>query len=80
VITRLDDLEFVTGEGPCLEAYWNHAPVLEPDLAAGSATARWPWYAPEATAIGAGAVFAFPIQVGAIVFGVFWLYRHTRGL
>jgi len=79
VITRLDDLEFVTGEGACLEAYWNHSPVLVPDLAGGAATERWPWYAPEAAAIGAGAVFAFPIQVGGMVFGVFWLYRHARG-
>ena len=79
VITRLDDLEFVTGEGPCLQAYWNHAPVLEPDLAGAAATARWPWFAPEAAAIGAGAVFAFPLHVGDMVFGVLWLYRRARG-
>ena len=79
VIARLDDLEFVTGEGPCLEAYWNYRPVLEPDLASGSATARWPWFAPEAVAIGASAVFAFPLHTGDVEFGVFWLFRRTPG-
>lgn len=77
VIARLDDLEFVTGEGPCLEAFWNHRPVLEPDLGGGWATTRWPWFAPEAVAIGAGAVFAFPLHAGDIEFGVFWLFRRA---
>lgn len=79
VIARLDDLEFVSGEGPCLEAYWNHCLVLEPDLAGGAATARWPWFAPEAVAVNARAVFAFPLQAGQVQFGVFWLYRRAAG-
>ena len=79
VIDRLDDLEFITGEGPCRQAYGDCCPVLEPDLAGAAATARWPWFAPEAAAIGAGAIFAFPLQVGRIVFGVLWLYREIRG-
>ena len=79
VIARLFDLEFVTGEGPCLEIYRNQRPVLEPDLAGGSATARWPWFAPEAVAVGAAAVFAFPLRAGGVVFGVFWLFRRVAG-
>jgi GAF domain-containing protein len=79
VIAQLDDLEFVTGEGPCLEAYRTDAPVQEPDLAGTSATARWPWFAPEAAASGVRAVFAFPLQAGAVRFGVFWLYRRAPG-
>ena len=53
--------------------------MLEPDLAGPGAAARWPWFAPEAAAIGAGAVFAFPLQVGRMVFGVLWFYRRARG-
>jgi hypothetical protein len=33
MIAQLDDLEFVTGEGPCLEAFRTDVPVVEPDLA-----------------------------------------------
>lgn len=79
VIARLDDLEFVTGEGPCLQAYWHRCPVSEPDLTGQGAAARWPWFAPEAAAIGAGAIFAFPLHAGPMVFGVLWLYRRARG-
>ena len=79
VIARLDDLEFVTGEGPCLAAYGDHSPVLEPDLGGAAAAARWPWFTREAADTGAGAVFAFPLQIGAMVFGVIWFYRRARG-
>ena len=79
MIAQLDDLEFVTAEGPCLQAYRTDVPVLEPDLAGASATARWPWFAPEAVASGARAVFAFPLRAGAVRFGVFWLYRRAPG-
>ena len=79
VMARLDDLEFVTGEGPCLDAYWSRSPVLEPDLTGPGAAARWPWFAPEASVIGAGAAFAFPLQVDRMVFGVLSFYRRCRG-
>ena len=80
VSARLDDLEFVTGEGPCLQAYWNRSPVLEPDMTSPGAAARWPWFAPEAAVLGAGAVFAFPLQVDRMVFGVLSFYCRARGV
>lgn len=79
IIERLDDLQFVIGEGPCLDAYRERFPVVEPDLTGDAASTRWPGFAREATAVGAGAVFAFPLQVGAVPFGVLELYRRQPG-
>lgn len=77
IIARLDDLQLVLGEGPCQDAYRFRAPVLEPDLMAAAAVDRWPMFGREAFAAGAAAVFAFPLQVGAVPFGVLELYRRT---
>ena len=79
VIARLDDLQFVVGEGPCQDAYRLRAPMLEPDLASPAAVRRWPVFGREATAAGAAAVFAFPLQAGAVPFGVLELYRSVPG-
>ena len=46
-----------------------------PDLAA---AARWPGYGPAAHASGAGAVFVFPLQVGAARFGLLTLFADQR--
>ncbi len=79
VIVRLDDLQFVLGEGPCLDAYRHRFPVMAADLGSSQSAERWPGYAREATSAGAAAVFAFPLQVGAIPFGILELYRRTAG-
>jgi hypothetical protein len=79
VIARLDDLQFVLGEGPCQDAYRLRTPVFEPDLTSAAAMARWPMFGREAFAAGAAAVFAFPLQIGAIPFGVLELYRTQAG-
>jgi hypothetical protein len=79
VIARLDDLQFVLGEGPCQDAYRLRAPVLEPDLTSPAAVQRWPVFGREAYAAGAAAVFAFPLQVGAVPFGVLEVYRAKPG-
>jgi hypothetical protein len=78
VSQTLEELQFALGEGPCIDAFtWRRA-VLEPDLGNG-ATARWLAYAPAAQAQGVGAVFAFPLQVGAARLGVMDVYRHRPG-
>ncbi len=79
IIRRLDDLQFVLGEGPCLDAYSYRFPVFEPQLRAEQAADRWPGFAREATQLGAAAVFAFPLQVGAVPFGVLEMYRVAPG-
>lgn len=62
-------LEFDLGEGPARDAFARGSPVLVPELD-GARDATWPGYAPAARAAGIGAVYAFPLQVGAARFGV----------
>lgn len=74
----MEDLQFTLGEGPCLDASRGGSPVLQPDLA-GTATTRWPGFGPAVLDAGLAAIFAFPLQVGAIRMGVLDLYRDTAG-
>lgn len=74
----MEELQFTLGEGPCLDASLARRPVLQPDLAS-TAAARWPGFGPEALKEGIAAIFAFPLQVGAIRIGILDLYRDTAG-
>jgi hypothetical protein len=74
---RLEELQFTTGEGPGAEDFRLGTPVLIPDLA--DAAARWPGFVSAAVAAGAGAMFALPLQAGAIRVGVLTLYRAKPG-
>jgi hypothetical protein len=74
---RLDELLLTTGEGPGAEDFRYGSPMLVPDLE--SVTARWPGFAPAALETGARALFAFPLQAGAIRVGVLSLYRVLPG-
>ena len=42
---RIEELQFVLGEGPCVDAFTGRHPVLVADLADGVAS-RWPGFAP----------------------------------
>jgi hypothetical protein len=53
--------------------------LLDDLLAMTDATRRWPAFAKEAQASGVRAVFAFPVQVGAIALGTLDLYRSEPG-
>jgi hypothetical protein len=74
----IEELQYTLGEGPCVDAYREDRPVLEPDLASQSAS-RWLAFAPPAVAAGARAVFGFPLQVGAVRLGALNLYRDQPG-
>jgi hypothetical protein len=74
----VEELQFTTGEGPCHEAFQARRPVLTPDLGA-VARGRWPGYASAAQASGVGAVFAFPLNVGAVSFGVLDVFTDRPG-
>ncbi|MFL6073833.1 MAG: GAF and ANTAR domain-containing protein [Mycobacteriales bacterium] len=78
VASELEELVFTLGEGPCVDARVG-GPVLTADLAAPDCLARWPVFAPAAVQAGARAVFALPLQVGAIRLGVLDLYRAEPG-
>ena len=74
----LEELQFVLGEGPCIDAFDGRRPVLVSDLADG-AVRRWPFYARAAYDGGVRAVFAFPLQVGAARLGVLDVFRARPG-
>ncbi|MEV8378796.1 GAF and ANTAR domain-containing protein [Kribbella sp. NPDC056861] len=73
----MENLQQSLGEGPWLTAFHDQRPVLEHDRA--GAGAHWPGFAPAATESGIAAVFAFPLQAGAVRLGVLDLYRNTPG-
>jgi hypothetical protein len=74
----VDELQFTTGEGPCHEAFASRRPVLTPDLRS-VGQGRWPGYSSAALESGVGAVFAFPLHVGAVVLGVLDVYAEQPG-
>src|SRR5215212_1672329 len=76
----LEDLQFTLNEGACMEAAATGAPVSVPDLATGVEARRWPVFAAAlAEQAEVGALFALPLQWGAINLGVLDLYRRTAG-
>jgi hypothetical protein len=74
----LMDLEMTLHEGPTVDVGRSGRMVGEAHLAHPLGM-RWPLYAPEALAIGAHAVFGFPVQVGAVRFGALSLFRLSPG-
>jgi hypothetical protein len=74
----IEELQFTFGEGPCVDAFRNDAPVLEPDLVNPENT-RWVAFSGPAIEAGARAVFGFPLQVGAVRLGALNLYRNYSG-
>lgn len=75
---RIEEMQFVLGEGPCIDAFDSRRPVLVPELT-DEAAARWPMYGPAAHASGVRAVFAFPLQMGAARLGVMDVFRDRAG-
>ena len=75
----LAELQLTLGEGPGPDAAASGGPVLASDLGEVGAIRRWPVFAPAACQAGAAAIFAFPLQVGAIRAGVMGLYRERPG-
>jgi GAF domain-containing protein len=76
----LEDLQFTLNEGACMQAAHTGRPVFVPDLLDDPNTARWPAFAAavaEQTLV--RALFALPLQWGAVNLGVLDLYRATPG-
>lgn len=74
----VEELQFSLGEGPCIESSQSRRPVLLPDLTR-LASQRWPAFTAGALGAGVAAIFAFPLQVGAISVGVMDMYRDVVG-
>lgn len=78
VSAQLDDLQFTLGEGPTVDVAASGELVLEPDLAQ-VPWQRWPVFTPAALELGVLAVFAVPLQIGAIRLGVLLAHRDACG-
>lgn len=75
---RLEELQILCGEGPCIDSLELGHPILVEDLE-DSVWGDWTGYAPSAQAAGVRAVFAFPIQIGAAQLGALDVYRQNPG-
>ena len=80
VSEQLAELELTLGEGPCTDVFASGGPTLASDLGEMETARRWPVFTPAARQAGAGAIFAFPLRIGAIRAGVMGLYRERPGL
>ena len=82
---KVEEAQFGVGEGPTRDAFTARRPVLVSELDV-VGVRRWPAWAPAALAAGVRAVYAFPLHVGASIFGVLTAYvgagprLHARGL
>ncbi|MDG4857973.1 GAF and ANTAR domain-containing protein [Streptomyces sp. T-3] len=74
---QLEELQLTLGEGPCVDAFTGQSAVLTPDLRNGELQEHWPVFTDAALKAGARAVFAFPLQIGAIIPGVLDLYADA---
>lgn len=79
VAGELEDWQLALGQGPCMDAFTGGGPVLAAHLDSPDCRARWPVFTPAALGSGARAVFALPLQIGAIRLGVLDLYRAVPG-
>jgi len=77
VSSLIEELQFMLGEGPCIDAYNLEVPIAEPDLA--DPTSRWLGFTPPVFKAGVRALFAFPLRVGAVRIGSLDLYRDHSG-
>jgi hypothetical protein len=74
--SRLDELQFDLGEGPSVDAFRTATLVTVPDLAA---AIRWPAFLESAAVLAVGAIFAFPLMLGAASTGTVTCYRTAPG-
>jgi hypothetical protein len=79
ITEELEELQFLLGQGPHMDAVAGHGPVLVADLAGSDAYHRWPVFAPAAVERGVRAVFSFPVAAGAALIGVLDVYRRSPG-
>lgn len=79
VSARIEDLQVLLGQGPCVDAVATGAPVLVADIGEPAVAARWPAFTPAVAAIGVRASFALPLAVGGVRIGAMDLYRDDVG-
>jgi transcriptional regulator with GAF, ATPase, and Fis domain len=70
----VDEIQTETGQGPCLDAAYEHRTVRVPDLAHEE---RWPRFARRAAEAGAGSMLSFQLWVEHDDLGALNLYSHS---
>jgi hypothetical protein len=78
VAEAVEELQYTSGEGPCVDAFTTRQPVLVPDLGA-EKVVRWPGFRDGAIAAGVRAVFGFPMLIGPVCIGAVNLYHDQPG-
>jgi hypothetical protein len=78
VAARIEELQFSLGEGPHWEALRTGKPTLVPNLT-GAVHGHWPIFEAAVAELDVGALFAFPLSIGAVIVGVVDLYRESAG-
>jgi hypothetical protein len=73
IADQIEWTQATLGDGPGVDAVAAGGPQIAADLTARDV--RWPVFAAEAVRAGACAMYAFPLQIGAIRVGVLDLYR-----
>jgi hypothetical protein len=76
--TILEEIQFVVGEGPGLDAHASGMPVLVPDLADVPAS-RWPGFVSGMIPTGVRGLFSYPLQVTTVRIGALDLTRDEPG-
>lgn len=71
ICNRIDDAQYETGEGPCLDAIWDQETVLVNNL---QATEQWPRFSQRAVDIGVCSILAFRLFVDDDKMGALNLY------
>lgn len=79
VSDRIEDLQVLLGQGPCIDAVRSGAPVLVADIDRPDVGDRWPIFTPAVSALGVRASFAVPLLVGDLRLGAMDLYRGSTG-
>lgn len=75
---RYDELQFILGEGPCLDSVSGRIPILVVDLA-DPEEVRWPAYGPAMLAHQIRGVYAIPVVVAGEFVGALDLFRAHPG-
>jgi len=73
---RLDKLQEEIGEGPCLDAVWEHQVVRVDDV---RTDVRWPKFCARATQMGVGSMMCLQLFVEGDQLGAMNLYSSTAG-
>ena len=71
-VRRMEDLQLVLGEGPCLQAYETGERVLLPDLANDQ---RFPKFSRRASKAGITGMYTFPLRMNGACLGALDMYR-----